>query len=277
MRHLLHHQPHGFPGLLLLSLAAIVVEAVWRLTIGRKGYDLKGAAVSIGVSIGHLVFEGLGSVVLAAAFAAAAEVTPLHWSLRDWRTWTIGFVAVEFAYYWSHRLSHEVRWMWASHVVHHTPEQITLLSAVRLGWTNLISAHWLVYLPVVLLGFDPRLVILILALDLRYQFFLHTEADIRLGPLEWVLNTPAHHQVHHASNPDYVDRNYGGAVIVFDRLFGTFAQKRAEEPPRYGLVRPLGSDNPFVVALGEWGRLLADMRRAPGLVAAARVALGRPA
>jgi sterol desaturase/sphingolipid hydroxylase (fatty acid hydroxylase superfamily) len=128
----------------------------------------------------------------------------------------------------------------------------------------------------VLAGFDPRLVLGLLALDLNYQFFLHTEAPISLGPLEWVLNTPAHHQRHHATNDAYLDRNYGGMLIAFDRLFGTFAAEWPEEPTVYGLVHPIESCNPFELALGEWRRLLADLSRTRGLAAAAAIAFGPP-
>ncbi|WP_304187965.1 sterol desaturase family protein, partial [Phenylobacterium aquaticum] len=129
----------------------------------------------------------------------------------------------------------------------------------------------------VLAGFDPRLVLGLLAFNLHYQFFLHTEMVGPLGPLEWVLNTPSHHRVHHACNSRYLDRNYGGVLIVFDRLFGTFAALSPEEPLRYGLVHPVGSRNPIAVALGEWRRLFADLLAARSLKAALRAAFGRPA
>jgi len=169
-----------------------------------------------------------------------------------------------------------MRWMWATHAVHHTPEEMTLLSSIRLGWTNLLSFGWMFYVPLVLAGFDPRLVFGLLALDLHYQFFLHTEAVGRLGPLEWVLNTPAHHRVHHASNPEYLDCNYGGMVIVFDRMFGTLREERADLPIRYGLAHPLGTKNPFVVSFGEWRRMFTDMLSTSSPRAALRIALGRP-
>ena len=226
--------------------------------------------------MGNILFGGVTSLALGAIFGFAWKLAPIHWPLADWRTWAIGFIAVEFAYYWFHRASHLVRWLWASHAVHHTPEEMTFLSAIRLGWTNLLSGGWIIYLPLVLIGFDPRLVLGILAVDLRYQFFLHTEAIGRLGPLEWVLNTPAHHRVHHGRNAPYVDKNFGGMVIVFDRLFGTFAAETAGEPIRYGLAHPLGSKSPFALALGEWRRLFGDLRRTSGFGRAARIALGRP-
>jgi sterol desaturase/sphingolipid hydroxylase (fatty acid hydroxylase superfamily) len=155
--------------------------------------------------------------------------------------------------------------MWATHSVHHSAEQMTLLSSLRLGWTNLFSAGWIVYVPLVLAGFDPLLVFTLLAFNLRYQFFLHTEAVGRLGPIEWVFNTPAHHRLHHASNPAYIDRNYGGVLIVFDRLFGTLAKEVEGEPIRYGLAHRPATANPLTLAFREWRLMLGDMWRARSL------------
>ncbi len=263
------------PGLIAIALLVVVAELGWRL-LSRRGYDWGEFGATLGVAGGNLLFGALTAVVVGAVYALVWSLALFHWPIGDWKTWAVGFVVVEFAYYWFHRLSHEVRWLWASHAVHHTPEQMTFLSAIRLGWTSLFSLGWLTYVPVVFLGFDPRLVVALLAFDLHYQFFLHTEAVGRLGPLEWVLNTPSHHRVHHGSNPSYLDRNYGGVVIVFDRLFGTFAKEKMDEPVRFGLVHPLGSKNPIAVALGEWKRLLQDMISTAGPVRALKVALGRP-
>ncbi|GLQ89858.1 sterol desaturase family protein [Dyella flagellata] len=277
MSNFLHHfQSVHIPGFLPLAAALVAIEMLWRLLVAGKGYNFLSSGSTLLIALGHTLTDGLTALILAPVFGLVWHFAPWHFSMHDWRVWVIGFFVVEFAYYWYHRLSHEVRWMWASHAVHHTPEEMTLLSAIRLGWTNLISAGWLVYLPVMFLGFDPRMVIILLALDLRFQFFLHTEARVNLGPLEWVLNTPAHHRVHHASNAPYIDKNYGGALIIFDRMFGTFAAEREDEPLRYGLDHPLGTHNPIGIVFGEWRRLLADLRRAPNWYAAARIALGRP-
>lgn len=276
----MHRAFHLYTGHLLIplfvALGAVLLELVWRVAVASKGYDFRGALSTLAIAVGHRALNGLGALIISPLFALAWRVAPWHWPLHDWRTWVVGFFVVELAYYWDHRFSHEVRWLWANHSVHHTAEQITFLSAVRLGWAHLFSPAWMVYLPVALFGFDPRLIFLLLAIDLRFQFFLHTEAKITLGPLEWVLNTPAHHRVHHASNGPYLDKNYGGALIIYDRLFGTFAKEIPAEPLRYGLAHPVGSNNPLVLALGEWRRLFVDMYRAPGLLAAARIALGRP-
>lgn len=263
------------PAFVLVMAIFVLAEWLWRESLA-KGYDWRGAGTSLLVGIGNAVVGSLGGLVLGGAFAAASRLAPVHWSMRDWRVWLVGFVAVEFVYYLYHRYSHTVRWMWATHAVHHTPEQMTLLSALRLGWTHVLSLGWLFYLPLILAGLNPLMVFALLAFDLHYQFFLHTEAVGRLGPLEWVFNTPSHHRVHHGPNQVYRDCNYGGVLIVFDRMFGTLRTERADEPIRYGLAHPLGTLNPLMVAFGEWRRLLLDMRSAPSPLDALKITLGRP-
>jgi sterol desaturase/sphingolipid hydroxylase (fatty acid hydroxylase superfamily) len=263
------------PAWIAIMLLAIGVEILWRLRSGR-GYDRPDAFASLRLAAGNLVFGAVNAFLLAITFTAAARFAPVHWPMDDWRVWAVGFVLVEFAYYWFHRLSHEMRWLWTNHVVHHSTEHLTLLSSLRVGWTNYLSAGWIVYIPLVLAGFDPRLILVILGFDLHYQFFLHTEVPGRLGPLEWILNTPAHHRVHHASNDRFLDKNYGGAVIIFDRMFGTFAEAGPEDTLVYGTVHKPVSQKTLSLALGEWRRLLADMRRAPTVMSALRMAVARP-
>ena len=187
------------------------------------------------------------------------------------------FLGTELTYYWMHRASHEVRWLWASHVVHHTPEHIHLASAFRLGATELFSGGWLFHLPLYWLGFNPLAVSGMLSVNLFYQFWLHTDLIGRLGPLEWIFNTPSHHRVHHASNPEYVDRNYGGILIVWDRLFGTFAQEESHTPITYGLVHPIGSSNPLKILFHEWIAMGRDFVRARTARERVRQLFGRPA
>ncbi|MGF7148723.1 sterol desaturase/sphingolipid hydroxylase (fatty acid hydroxylase superfamily) [Sphingomonas zeicaulis] len=264
----------GSPIFLGLALALIVVELAWRLRSGQ-GYSWPTARTTLGLAAGNFAIGPLKVVVVGAAYAAVWALTPLRLPLDDWRTWAAAFLLVEFAYYWFHRASHRVRWLWATHAVHHSAEQMTLLSSMRLGWTSLFSLGWTFYLPIVAIGFHPRLVLGLVALNLRYQFFLHTEAVGKLGPLEWIFNTPAHHRAHHASNDCYVDRNYGGVLILFDQLFGTLAP-RLDEPIRYGLAHRKDETNPIRLALREWGILFADMRKAGSLKAAVRKALSPP-
>ena len=193
-----------------------------------------------------------------------------------WWSWVLLFLGEEFYYYWMHRADHRIRWMWATHAVHHSSNQFVLANAYRLGWTQQISGAAVFMAPLVLLGFPPAMVLAALAANLLYQFWIHTELIGRLGPLEWVLNTPRHHRVHHARNSAYLDRNYGGVLIVFDRLFGTFAEERADMPCSYGLVEPLASNNPVRIAFHGWRQLWRALREARGLRECAIALFGPP-
>jgi sterol desaturase/sphingolipid hydroxylase (fatty acid hydroxylase superfamily) len=186
------------------------------------------------------------------------------------------FVGQEFCYYWYHRASHRMRFFWASHAVHHSPNQLTLSSAFRLGWTTKLAGPALVFTPLVWLGVSPEVVMTTLMFNLLYQFWLHNTWMPKLGWLEYVFNTPSAHRVHHASNLDYLDANYGGVLIVFDRLFGTYVEERAEEPCRYGLVTPTRTRNPFVVELEHWATLIRDVAKAQNVWTALRYVLLPP-
>lgn len=263
------------PLFLAIIAIAAAIEIGWRLAGGR-GYDRREALTSLGIAAGRLPLAVLNAVAIGAAFTAAWSIAPCKLPLADWRVWAAGFVAVEFAYYWAHRLSHRLRWMWATHSVHHSAQELTLLAGLRLGWTNLLSGAWLCYLPLMLLGFHPAMVAILLVASLRYQFLLHTEARIPLGPLEWILNSPSHHRVHHGANPAYLDRNFGGVLILFDRLFGTFAAERPDEPVRFGIAGRDPEPNPVRLALREWRLLAGDMRRSGSIRAALATAWSRP-
>lgn len=262
------------PVFLTVALITVLAEMIWRIRTGR-GYDRTTALTTLGIAGGNIMLAIWRGGVLAAVYAAAWAAAPVHLPVDDWRVWVAGFFVVEFAYYWFHRASHRVRWMWASHAVHHSAEQITVLAALRLGWTNLLSLGWAFYMPLILIGFDPRIVALLLAINLNYQFFLHTEAVGKLGPLEWIFNTPAHHRRHHACNDSMLDRNYGGILILFDRLFGTLAPE-TDEPLRYGLLGRQAEANPIRLAFREWWLMFADMRRQKSLKDAIKVAIGPP-
>jgi len=175
------------------------------------------------------------------------------------------FIGQEFCYYWYHRAAHRVRWFWAAHAVHHSPNELTLAAAFRIGIFGKLTGTALFFVPLVWLGFDVRTVFSVLTLHLLYQFWIHVTWIPRLGWLEYVLNTPSSHRVHHASNPAYLDANFGGVLIVFDRLFGTYVAERNDMPCRYGLVEPQTSYNPLRVEFTPWANLARDLARARGL------------
>lgn len=253
--------------LVLTMLAIAVIEGVVLSRRGRGGYDWWAFAASMADVLGRQLTNALAT---GAGLVVAIPV--LNW-IHEHRLFTIAmdspwafvllFVGVEFFYYWYHRCAHRVRWFWATHAVHHSPNQLTLATAVRLGWTGKITGTTLFFAPLVWLGFSPLVVAVALAVNLLYQYWLHTTWVPKLGRwFEWVFNTPSHHRVHHGSNPEYLDCNYGGVVIVFDRLFGSFVEERDDVPVRYGLTTPLVTRNPLRIAFHEWINLGNDLRRA---------------
>ena len=171
------------------------------------------------------------------------------------------FIGQEFCYYWYHRASHRIRFFWATHAVHHSPNELTLGTAYRLGWTGKITGTAIFFAPLVFLGVRPEVVLATLSLNLLYQFWLHTTWIPKLGWFEYVFNTPSAHRVHHASNVDYLDANYGGVLILFDRLFGTYVEEREDEPCRFGLVHPTTTHNPLVNQFEHWISLGKDMMK----------------
>lgn len=242
----------------LLVLALVSVAEYFRRRVAGASYDLNALGATLGVAIGYNISKILTAGAITGALFFAHQAAPIQWAMDDWRVWAIGFVAVEFAYYWQHRFSHTIRWLWATHAVHHSPNEFVLPAAVRLGWTGVVSGGWLCFLPLAALGMPPLMISALLAANLQFQFFLHTEAVGKLGVLEWVFNTPSHHRVHHGSNPEYLDKNFGGVLIVFDRLFGTFAEEKSETPVVYGLTKPLETNNPFAIAFHEWRHMFDD-------------------
>lgn len=227
------------------------------LTLYTKGETM--ASISIGVvqrliGLVKLSLTGYLGFVL---YEQRIATMPLD----DWRVWIVLFVLVEFTYYWYHRLSHEVRWFWATHAVHHSIEEMNVLGSYRLGWTSKLSMAYLVNLPLMWIGFSPASVATVLAFNLFYQSWLHTNLIGKLGVMEGVLNTPSAHRVHHAKNADYLDRNHGGVTMIFDRIFGTYVEERGEDPVEYGLVKPVGSTNPVTIAFHEWMRMFEDLKQ----------------
>jgi alkylglycerol monooxygenase len=167
--------------------------------------------------------------------------------------WIWAFVLVDLAYYWFHRASHRINFMWAAHVVHHQSEQYNLTTALRQSaFQGLMSAVF--YLPLAILGFPPLVFFTAVTLNTLYQFWIHTRLIGKMGPLEWVLNTPSHHRVHHAIDPEYIDKNYAGMFIVWDRVFGTFT--RESSPVHYGTVKGFRSWNPLWANFDEWVSIL---------------------
>ncbi|OED71503.1 sterol desaturase [Vibrio splendidus ZS-139] len=184
------------------------------------------------------------------------------WHLMDIEMGVLSFIVLvvlqDFFYYWFHRASHRVRWMWAAHVTHHSSEHMNFSTAFRQSLMYPIAGMWMFWLPLVIIGFEPKWVIFVVLLNLGLQFFVHTQWIKRLGPLEYIFNTPSHHRVHHGRNPQYIDKNYAGVLIIWDKLFGTFEPE--VETVRYGVTKPVNSFNPITVTFQEWKAILKDLK-----------------
>ncbi|MEZ5895806.1 MAG: sterol desaturase family protein [Parvularculaceae bacterium] len=269
-----------FPDVVTIAVPAFVllvlIEMItWRVT-GRGDYETRDSGASLLMGLGSQITPLFGGAVLVFAVWTAAYQFRLFDIPNAWWAVSICFVLDDMRYYWWHRISHERRWFWASHVIHHSSQHYNLTTALRQTWTGEILGGVLFKTPLAFIGFHPAMLVFVGGLNLVYQFWIHTEMITRLGPLEWVMNTPSHHRVHHATNPKYLDANYAGTLIIWDRMFGTFVEEDTSEPPRYGIVKNLGSFNPFVIAFHEWIGIAKDVLSAKSLREVLGYTLGPP-
>ena len=246
---------YAVPFFVLLVLLEVLG---WR-TGHRVQYETRDAAVSLTMGFGNFVIAAPFVLVVAAAFEGVHRFAIFDIGYEGW-AFALCFFLEDHAYYWFHRVSHRCRWFWASHVIHHSSQHYNLSTALRQTWTGNLTLTFAFWLPLLLLGFPPAMVILFRGTSLIYQFWIHTEIIDRMGVFEWVFNTPSHHRVHHATNPRYLDANYAGVLIVWDRLYGSFVSETVEDPPSYGIVKNLGTFNPLRVAFHEWVAILRDVR-----------------
>ncbi len=244
----------------------VIVEMLFVRFSGRGRFETRDTAASLFMGFGSVVIPGVIALVW---FDFAKLVQPWHlfdigWS---WGAIAVCFVLDDLRYYWWHRASHRVRWLWADHVNHHSSQHYNLSTALRQPWFGQLALPGVLFIaPMILIGFPLPMIGFAHGINLVYQFWIHTETIDRFPRwIEAVMNTPSHHRVHHATNPRYLDSNYAGVFIVWDRMFGTFVEERADDLPRYGIVKNIGSFNPLKVALHEWFGLASDLARARSL------------
>ncbi|MCO4747733.1 MAG: sterol desaturase family protein [Proteobacteria bacterium] len=245
----------------LVSMAA---EFAWTKLFGPKdAYKVADSIANVSAGVGDEVLGVFTSALTLAAYVLLydqfrlATLEPSHWS-----TWVFALLAVDFIYFLWHWASHRINLVWATHVVHHQSEEYNLSVALRQSWTDAFTS-WPLYLPLALAGVSPFVLIVCRSINTLYQFWVHTRAIGRLGPFEWFMVTPSNHRVHHARNPKYIDRNYGGILCIWDRIFGTFAAE--QEEPVYGTVTPLASWNAFHAQTWYFGKLW-DLSKQAGSV-----------
>lgn len=244
---------YAIPFFILFILIEIVLTAKKNI----ETYEIKDATSSIAMGLGN-VFVGLISKLLVlGALMYVYENFRLFTIPFTWWAWVLVFFADDFSYYWMHRISHENRFFWASHVVHHSSQKYNLATALRQTWTGSFTS-FIFWLWMALLGFHPLMILTQMSISLLYQFWIHTETIQKLPKwFEAVFNTPSHHRVHHATNPQYLDRNHAGILIIWDKLFGSFEPE--VEKPVYGLTTNINTYNPIKIAFHEWIDLLKDV------------------
>jgi sterol desaturase/sphingolipid hydroxylase (fatty acid hydroxylase superfamily) len=232
----------------------------------KSQFNWSAMLVSLCDLFARMVVQYIFPLSLATPLLFWAEAHALDLSLlTGWEAFCVLFIVQDFCYYWMHRASHRMRWFWCNHAVHHSSNELNLSAAYRLGIFGRQMGTLLFFVPLVFLGLSPQSVYEVVTLNLLYQFWLHATWIPSLGPLEYVLNTPQAHRIHHACNEEYIDGNYGGVLIVFDRLFGTYKKPQMGVSIRYGLTRPLVSKNPVVVQFAEWRALYQDLKGAKSL------------
>lgn len=258
----------AIPAFILLVVAEAIIGAVMR----RDLYERKDASASLTMGIGNVLVSLVSKGMVFAIFTGVHRfaIFPIGY---QWWAWVLVFFADDFSYYWFHRTSHECRFFWASHVVHHSSQRYNLGTALRQTWTGgFFSFVFWLWMPLV--GFQSVMIFTMQAISLLYQFWIHTELVRKMGFLESVFNTPSHHRVHHATNPQYIDRNHAGILIIWDRWFGSFEPER--EPCVYGLTSNINTFNPLRIAFHEWIDIWRDLRQARSLRSKLMVVFGNP-
>ncbi|MDC0858376.1 sterol desaturase family protein [Flavobacteriaceae bacterium] len=253
----------NFPPIIIYAIPFFVFAMLLEFFVASaknlKSYTAKDAFSSIAMGLGNVFIGFVSKLFVFAALYYVYENLRIFTIPITWWSFIILFFLDDFSYYWFHRTSHENRFFWASHVVHHSSKHYNLSTALRQTWTGSFYSFifWL-WLP--LIGFHPGMIIFQMSISLLYQFWIHTELIQKMPKwIELFFNTPSHHRVHHGSNPIYLDKNHAGILIIWDKLFGTFQPELKSEKVQYGLVVNIKTYNPIFIAFNEWGALFKDL------------------
>ena len=272
----------SFDSSIIITLAVpaffvlIFIELIYGLVAGKNNYRLNDSFTSISLGLISRYIPLLGLGLQGAAFAYVAQYYNLKlFSSSSLWVWIFAFFLYDFCYYWMHRLHHEVKVLWATHVVHHHGEEFNLSTALRQTSTGFLW-KWIFYLPIFIVGIPPEVFVTVAGINLVYQFWVHTEHIPKLGWYEYVFVSPSNHRIHHAQNKHYVDANYGGVFIFWDRLFGTYKEELDELKPIYGTAKPLRSWNPFKANLDIFVEMIKDSTRTKSIKNKIKVWFSRP-
>ena len=262
--------------LLLLALSPVFFTFIlYEFLKYKQYYELKDSFANMVLALMHQFADALALVVLMPFFYWLHQFAFFEIEL-DVATVLIAFILQDFLYYWFHRASHHIHWFWAAHVVHHSSNKMNFTTAFRQSFFYPLVGMWLFWLPMIVLGFDPKFVFAVVAINLGFQFFVHTQIVDKLGAVEYLFNTPSHHRVHHSINKGYIDKNFAGVLIIWDKLFGTFAQEQDKSHNRYGIIGACDSTHPWTISVMQWRLMKEQLRTAPNLQSKLSVLFGYP-
>src|SRR5690606_35193340 len=255
-----------------VMIGLVVIEGLITLYKKRDYYNTKDTLAATVIGLGNVGLNAMLKVFTFGVMLFFYNLVP--WSIQpSWWSFILCLVWFDFWRYWAHRIAHENRFWWATHVTHHNSEKYNWSVSFRLGWTQNIKIIF--FIPVPLAGFDPITFLICHQIEVLYQFWIHTEYIRKLPrPIEFIFTTPSHHRVHHSSNERYLDKNYGSTFIIWDRIFGTFQAE--DEKPNYGITKPVNSYNPIFLNFHEWMDIVRDIRKSKSLKEAYTVTFCSP-
>ena len=264
--------------LILLALSPIFLAfVIYEWVTHVKYYDSKDSLANTALALLHQGSDAIALLLLMPYFNYLHQFALFDISMNI-TTVFIAFLLQDFLYYWFHKASHHIHWLWAAHVVHHSSTKLNFSTAFRQSLMYPLAGMWLFWMPMIIVGFEPSIVFTVVALNLAYQFFVHTQLVDKLGFLEKVLNTPSHHRVHHSTNKAYVDRNFAGVLIIWDKLFGTYVEENETKngPCRFGIIGQIKSNNPIAITFHQWTYMARTAYQAKGIKAKWRALFAYP-
>jgi len=242
-------------------LGLVLIEILYGRFVKDQKHNLMDTVSSLSSGLTNVVKDSLGLVLILISYPFLLENLALIDIKATWLVWVVAFIALDFAGYWNHRLSHHINFFWNQHVIHHSSEEFNLACALRQPISNLLGYYALLLIPAALLGVPHQVIAILAPIHLFAQFWYHTQHIGKLGVLEYVIVTPSQHRVHHAINPEYIDKNLGQIFCVWDRIFGTFQEEMDEVPPQYGVLKPANTWNPIIINFQHLWRLTQDAWR----------------
>jgi len=258
-----------------IILALIFIEALISNLQNASYYKKEDTLCTVGLLTGNIlmVFAVKGLTLALHFYLYQFRLFDLASMIPLWAMWALTFILIDLVFYIYHRISHRSRFLWAIHMSHHSSEEMNFAVSFRQAWLGPVSKiPFFILLP--LIGLDPTIIAVAGVISTLWGIFGHTQVIGKLGPIEWIFNTPSHHRVHHGANEQYIDKNYGNLLIIWDRMFGTFEPEKANV--RYGLVKNVNTFNPIKITLMEWSSIFKDMSKAPNLKESFNIFFGPP-